>query len=161
MIEIKKSSLVYRLSISSDSHQNLKTGHPLFNDFIKKAVELGNKKKFDKENISNTKRITVFGGVNVIESDEILFQVAEEFSKLSEKLNFNYVFKASFDKANRSSLDSYRGPGIEKGLESLEKVKQRFDLPIITDIHEPKQAEIVAEVCEILQIQHFYADRPI
>ena len=111
--------------------------------------------KFDKDKISNTKRITIFGGVNVIESDEILFQVAEEFSKLSEKLNFNYVFKASFDKANRSSLDSYRGPGIEKGLESLEKVKQRFDLPIITDIHEPKQAEIVAEVCEILQIPAF------
>mgnify|MGYP001357354836 CR=1 FL=1 len=111
--------------------------------------------KFNKAKISNAKRITIFGGVNVIESDEILFQVAEEFSHLSEKLDFNYVFKASFDKANRSSLDSYRGPGIEKGLESLAKVKQRFDLPIITDIHEPKQAESVAEVCEILQIPAF------
>ena len=111
--------------------------------------------KFDKSLISNKKKLTIFGGVNVIESDEVLFKVAEEFSNLSNELGFNYVFKASFDKANRSSLDSYRGPGLEAGLESLERVKQRFDLPLITDIHEPSQAKIVAEVCEIIQIPAF------
>ena len=111
--------------------------------------------KINNQEISNEKKLTVFGGVNVIESDELLFQVAEEFKEVSEKFNFNYVFKASFDKANRSSLDSFRGPGIDKGLESLQKVKEKFELPIITDIHEPAQAEAVAQVCDVIQIPAF------
>ena len=111
--------------------------------------------KINNQEISNEKKLTVFGGVNVIESDELLFQVAEKFKEVSEKFNFNYVFKASFDKANRSSLDSFRGPGIEKGLESLQKVKEKFELPIITDIHEPVQAESVAQVCDVIQIPAF------
>jgi len=111
--------------------------------------------KINNQEISNEKKLTVFGGVNVIESDELLFQVAEKFKEVSEKFNFNYVFKASFDKANRSSLDSFRGPGIEKGLESLQKVKEKFELPIITDIHEPFQAEAVAQVCDVIQIPAF------
>jgi len=111
--------------------------------------------KINNQEISNEKKLTVFGGVNVIESDELLFQVAEKFKEVSEKFNFNYVFKASFDKANRSSLDSFRGPGIEKGLESLQKVKEKFELPIITDIHEPVQAEAVAQVCDVIQIPAF------
>jgi len=111
--------------------------------------------KINNQEISNEKKLTVFGGVNVIESDELLFQVAEKFKEVSEKFNFNYVFKASFDKANRSSLDSFRGPGIDKGLESLQKVKEKFELPIITDIHEPVQAESVAQVCDVIQIPAF------
>ena len=111
--------------------------------------------KINNQEISNEKKLTVFGGVNVIESDELLFQVAEKFKEVSEKFNFNYVFKASFDKANRSSLDSFRGPGLDKGLESLQKVKEKFELPIITDIHEPIQAEAVAQVCDVIQIPAF------
>ena len=111
--------------------------------------------KINNQEISNNSKLTVFGGVNVIESDDLLFEVAEKFKEVSEKYNFNYVFKASFDKANRSSLDSFRGPGLEKGLESLQKVKDRFELPLITDIHEPSQAEVVAEVCDVLQIPAF------
>ena len=111
--------------------------------------------KINNQEISNNSKLTVFGGVNVIEADDLLFEVAEKFKEVSEKYNFNYVFKASFDKANRSSLDSFRGPGLEKGLESLQKVKDRFELPLITDIHEPSQAEVVAEVCDVLQIPAF------
>ena len=77
--------------------------------------------------VSNDSKLTVFGGVNVIESDDLLFSVAEKFKGLAEKLNFNYVFKASFDKANRSSLDSFRGPGLDEGLKSLERVKNEFN----------------------------------
>ena len=105
--------------------------------------------------VSNDSKLTVFGGVNVIESDDLLFSVAEKFKGLAEKLNFNYVFKASFDKANRSSLDSFRGPGLDEGLKSLERVRNEFNLPIITDIHEPNQALPVSEVCDVLQIPAF------
>ena len=106
--------------------------------------------------ISNESKLTIFGGVNVIESDDLLFEVADKFVQLSEKHSFNYVFKASFDKANRSSLDSFRGPGMEKGLESLQKVKDKFNVPIITDIHEPGQADPVAQVCDVIQIPAFH-----
>lgn len=107
------------------------------------------------QQISNESKLTIFGGVNVIESDELLFQVAEKFCLLSEKIGFNYVFKASFDKANRSSLDSYRGPGLEEGLRSLQKVKENFNVPILSDIHEPNQAIPAAEVCDVIQIPAF------
>ena len=105
--------------------------------------------------IANDERLTIFGGVNVIESDDLLFHVAEKFKSAAEKYNFSYVFKASFDKANRSSADSFRGPGLEKGLNSLRKVKEKFDVPLITDIHEPNQAEVVAEICDVIQIPAF------
>jgi 2-dehydro-3-deoxyphosphooctonate aldolase (KDO 8-P synthase) len=111
--------------------------------------------KINNKEISNENKLTVFGGVNVIESDELLFQVAETFKEISVKYDFNYVFKASFDKANRSSLDSFRGPGLDDGLESLQKVKDRFELPLITDIHEPDQAGPVADVCDVIQIPAF------
>ena len=75
--------------------------------------------------ISNNKRLTIFGGVNVIENDDILYEVAETFSKISKSMDFNFVFKASFDKANRSSVDSYRGPGIKDGLKALQNVKNK------------------------------------
>ena len=111
--------------------------------------------KINGKDISNDSKLTIFGGVNVIESDDLLRQVAEAFKKISEKLDCNYVFKASFDKANRSSLDSYRGPGLQEGLTSLQKIKNEFGLPIITDIHEPNQADAVAEVADVIQIPAF------
>ena len=105
--------------------------------------------------ISNNKRLTIFGGVNVIEDEDILYEVAETFSKLSKSMDFNFVFKASFDKANRSSVDSYRGPGLKDGLKALQNLKNKLNVPIITDIHEPWQAEIVAEICDVIQIPAF------
>ena len=94
-------------------------------------------------------------GPCVIESEELVMQVAEEVKKISEEVGFTYIFKSSFDKANRTSLSSFRGPGLEEGLRILEKVKREFDLPIVTDIHEPHQAAPVAEVVDILQIPAF------
>ena len=85
--------------------------------------------KINNTQIANDKRLTIFGGVNVIESDDLLFNVAEKFKSAAEKYKFNYVFKASFDKANRSSVDSFRGPGLDEGLESLRKVKEEFKIP--------------------------------
>ena len=105
--------------------------------------------------IANDQRLTVFGGVNVIESDDLLFRVAEEFKSIAEKYKFSYVFKASFDKANRSSVHSFRGPGIDEGLKWLEEVRQVFNVPVITDVHEPHQASAVASVVDILQLPAF------
>lgn len=100
-------------------------------------------------------KLTILAGPCVIETQEILEQTAEELKKIAQKLNINFVFKSSYDKANRSSINSYRGPGIEKGLEMLAKIKKDFDLPIITDIHAPEEAAIAAEVADILQIPAF------
>lgn len=97
----------------------------------------------------------VMAGPCVIESEALVMQVAEEVKKISEEVGFTYIFKSSFDKANRTSLSSFRGPGLEEGLRILEKVKREFDLPIVTDIHEPHQAAPVAEVADILQIPAF------
>ncbi len=94
-------------------------------------------------------------GPCVIENEKTVFQVAEKLRKLSEDLSFNFIFKASFDKANRTSINSYRGPGLKKGLAILKKVKENFDIPVLTDIHEPYQAEPVAEVVDIIQIPAF------
>ena len=105
--------------------------------------------------ISNHQPLCIIGGVNVLESEDLAMRVAEKFKATTEQLDMPWVFKGSFDKANRSSLDSYRGPGIDKGLEILTKVKDSFDVPLITDIHEPSQATAVAEVCEIIQIPAF------
>lgn len=100
-------------------------------------------------------KLTILAGPCVIESQEILNQVAEGLKTITEKLDINFVFKASFDKANRSSITSYRGPGIEKGLEMLAKVKKEFDLPIVTDVHSAEEAAIAAEVVDIIQIPAF------
>ncbi|HIM75981.1 MAG TPA: 3-deoxy-8-phosphooctulonate synthase [Campylobacterales bacterium] len=97
----------------------------------------------------------LLAGPCAIESEELVMRVAAEVKKISEELNFTYIFKASFDKANRTSLSSFRGPGLEEGLRILEKVKNEFDLPIVTDIHESHQAKPVAEVADILQIPAF------
>lgn len=100
-------------------------------------------------------KLTILAGPCAIESQEILDETAAGLKEITKKLGINYVFKSSFDKANRSSITSFRGPGLEKGLEMLAKVKEKYDLPIVTDIHTPEQAARVAEVADILQIPAF------
>ncbi len=98
----------------------------------------------------------VMAGPCVIEHDgTTAFQTAEALKKITDELKIKYIFKASYDKANRTSLDSYRGPGIDKGLEILSKIKNEFDMPIVTDIHLPEEAAQAAEVADILQIPAF------
>lgn len=100
-------------------------------------------------------KLLLIAGPCVIESEENVMIIAEKLKKMSEKLCLDYYFKASFDKANRTSILSYRGPGIDKGLKILRKVKDVYGLKIATDIHEPWQAEQVAEVCDLIQIPAF------
>lgn len=107
--------------------------------------------------IANNKPFVLFGGVNVLESRDLAFKTAEKFLEVTNKLKIPYIFKASFDKANRSSLNSYRGPGLDEGLKLLAEVKHEFKVPIITDIHEPNQAQVVAQVADVLQIPAFLA----
>ncbi|MDM0083291.1 3-deoxy-8-phosphooctulonate synthase [Variovorax sp. J31P179] len=107
--------------------------------------------------IGNESPFVLFGGMNVLESAEISMKVCEEYVRVTKKLEIPYIFKASFDKANRSSIHSYRGPGIEAGLRILEAVKGEFGIPIITDVHEPWQASVAAEVVDILQLPAFLA----
>lgn len=100
-------------------------------------------------------KLTILAGPCAIESQEILDQTAEGLKVIMNELDINFVFKSSFDKANRSSITSFRGPGIDKGLMMLQSVKDKYDLPIVTDIHTPEQAKIAAEVADILQIPAF------
>ncbi len=100
-------------------------------------------------------KLTILAGPCAIESQEVLDETADYLKQVTKELGINYVFKSSFDKANRSSITSYRGPGMEKGLEMLATVKSKYDLPIVTDIHTPDQAEPVAKVADILQIPAF------
>ena len=95
---------------------------------------------------------TLIAGPCVIEDKGILFEIAEEVSEICNDLNIRFIFKASFDKANRSSGNSYRGPGIEEGLNLLAQVKQKYKLELLTDIHESHQAKKVSEVVDVLQI---------
>jgi len=100
-------------------------------------------------------KLTILAGPCVAESQEILDETAKGLKEITQKLGINFVFKSSFDKANRSSITSYRGPGLEKGLKMLQEVKDKFDLPIVTDIHTPDQAETAAKVADIIQIPAF------
>ena len=100
-------------------------------------------------------KLTIMAGPCAIESLEILDVTAKTLKEITSKLGINFIFKSSFDKANRSSLTSYRGPGIEKGLEMLDEIKHRYDLPIVTDIHIPEQAEAAAQVADVIQIPAF------
>jgi 2-dehydro-3-deoxyphosphooctonate aldolase (KDO 8-P synthase) len=95
--------------------------------------------------------------MNVLESRDMAMQVAEAYVEVTQKLAIPYVFKASFDKANRSSIHSFRGPGIDEGLKILQEIKTTFDVPLITDVHEPKQAALTAEVCDVIQLPAFLA----
>lgn len=107
--------------------------------------------------IGNDENLSLMGGMNVLESRDLAMNVAEEFVKASEDLNLNYIFKGSYDKANRSSINSFRGPGLEEGLKILQEIRDTFNIPVITDIHEPDQAKPVSEICEIVQIPAFLA----
>ena len=107
--------------------------------------------------IGNDENLSLMGGMNVLESRDLAMNVAEEFVKASEALNINYIFKGSYDKANRSSINSFRGPGLEEGLKILQEIRDTFNIPVITDIHEPDQAKPVSEICEIVQIPAFLA----
>lgn len=99
----------------------------------------------------------LYGGLNVLESRELALRTAEAFVRVTSELGIPYVFKASFDKANRSSIHSYRGPGLDEGLEILRQVKAEFGVPLISDIHEPWQAKPAAEVIDVLQLPAFLA----
>lgn len=105
--------------------------------------------------LANHLPFVLFGGMNVLESEELALEIAAHYVDVCARLNIPYVFKASFDKANRSSMHSFRGPGLEQGLKILAKVKQQFNVPIITDVHEPYQAEAVAEIVDVIQIPAF------
>src|SRR5574343_1349064 len=105
--------------------------------------------------IANDKPFVLFGGINVLESRDLAMQACEEYVRVTEKLGIPYVFKASFDKANRSSITSFRGPGQEEGMQIFEEVKKTCSVPVITDVHEPHQASAVAEVCDIIQLPAF------
>ncbi|MBL4833212.1 MAG: 3-deoxy-8-phosphooctulonate synthase [Pseudomonas sp.] len=114
-----------------------------------KTIQVGNIE------IANDKPFVLFGGMNVLESRDMAMQICETYVSVTEKLGIPYVFKASFDKANRSSINSYRGPGLDEGLKIFEEIKQTFKVPVITDVHEPHQAAPVAEVCDIIQLPAF------
>ncbi len=105
--------------------------------------------------IGNELPFVLFGGMNVLESRDLALRVCEHYVNVTQKLGIPYVFKASFDKANRSSLHSYRGPGMEEGLKIFEEIKRTFNVPVITDVHEPHQAAPVAEVADIIQLPAF------
>ncbi|WP_366940772.1 3-deoxy-8-phosphooctulonate synthase [uncultured Azonexus sp.] len=107
--------------------------------------------------VENYNPFVLFGGVNVLESLDFALHTCAKFVQVTNKLHIPYVFKASFDKANRSSIHSYRGPGLEEGLRIFEAVKAEFGVPIITDVHEPWQAAPVAEVVDVLQLPAFLA----
>ena len=105
--------------------------------------------------VANHKPFVLFGGMNVLESPELAMEVAEAYVEATGNLGIPYVFKASFDKANRSSVNSFRSPGLEKGLQMLADIKSKFGVPIISDVHEPAQAAPAAEVCDIIQLPAF------
>ena len=107
--------------------------------------------------IANDRPFVLFAGMNVLESRDLAMRVAEHHVSVTKKLGIPYVFKASFDKANRSSVHSYRGPGMDEGLKIFAEIKQAFDLPVITDVHEIHQCQPVAEVCDVLQLPAFLA----
>jgi 2-dehydro-3-deoxyphosphooctonate aldolase (KDO 8-P synthase) len=108
-----------------------------------------------KVQISNTLPFTLFGGMNVLESRDLALEIAGTYKSITDKLGIPFVFKASFDKANRSSVSSFRGPGLEKGCEILAEIKETFGVPVISDIHEPYQAKPAAEVIDVLQLPAF------
>jgi 2-dehydro-3-deoxyphosphooctonate aldolase (KDO 8-P synthase) len=107
--------------------------------------------------IGNSAPFVLLGGVNVLESREFALEVASHYVAVCKKLDIPLVFKASYDKANRSSIHSYRGPGLEEGLSILAEVKSTFGIPLITDVHTPEQAAPAAEVCDIIQLPAFLA----
>lgn len=116
-----------------------------------KIVKIGNIE------VANDKPFALFGGLNVLENEAITLKAVETYKAITDRLGIPYIFKASFDKANRSSIHSYRGAGLEEGLRIFRKVKEEFGVPIITDVHEREQCQPVAEVVDVLQLPAFLA----
>ena len=114
-----------------------------------KTIKIGNLE------VGNHKPFILIAGLNVLEDDETIKDVIEECIRLTKKYDIPYVFKASYDKANRSSIDSYRGPGVEKGLKKLLELKKDYKVPLISDIHNPEEAELASNVLDIIQIPAF------
>ena len=111
--------------------------------------------KIKEINLSNNSPMTIIAGLNVLENEDMALDVAEKLKEITTKHNIPFVFKASFDKANRSSIDSYRGPGLKAGKKIFESIKKNINVPIITDIHEEGQIEEISQVVDILQIPAF------
>ena len=111
--------------------------------------------KVKEISISNNSPMTIIAGLNVLEDENMALKVAEQLKEITIKHNIPFIFKASFDKANRSSIESYRGPGLKSGIKIFKSIKEHLDLPIITDIHEKGQIEEIAQVVDILQIPAF------
>ncbi|MGD9661259.1 MAG: 3-deoxy-8-phosphooctulonate synthase [Porticoccaceae bacterium] len=107
--------------------------------------------------IANNAPFVLLGGMNVLESRDLAMQIAEHYVRVTEELGIPYIFKASYDKANRTSIHSFRGPGMEEGLRIFEEIKATFQVPVITDVHEIVQAKPVADVCDIIQLPAFLA----
>ena len=114
-----------------------------------KTIKVGNTA------FNNARPFVLMGGMNVLESEELAHEVAAHFVAVTRKLGIPYIFKASFDKANRSSIHSYRGPGLEKGLAILDSIKKRYGVPVVTDVHETWQAQPASEVADIIQLPAF------
>ncbi|STR53585.1 2-Keto-3-deoxy-D-manno-octulosonate-8-phosphate synthase [Klebsiella oxytoca] len=108
-------------------------------------------------NVANDLPFVLFGGMNVLESRDLAMRICEHYVTVTQKLGIPYVFKASFDKANRSSIHSYRGPGLEEGMKIFQELKQTFGVKIITDVHEASQAQPVADVVDVIQLPAFLA----
>ncbi len=105
----------------------------------------------------NDAPLTLIGGLNVLEDLDLALRTADHFVKVTKELGMPYIFKASFDKANRSSINSFRGPGLDKGLEILSAVRREFDVPVLTDVHEAWQCDAVAQTVDVLQLPAFLA----
>ncbi len=105
--------------------------------------------------IGKKQPLALIAGPCVIESEEHTMYCAEELKKIADSVSVSFIFKASYDKANRSSYHSFRGPGLEKGLRILEKIKKEFDVPVLTDVHSPEEAAIAGEVCDVIQVPAF------
>ncbi|UTA49143.1 3-deoxy-8-phosphooctulonate synthase [Simiduia sp. 21SJ11W-1] len=118
---------------------------------MSKTIKLGD------ISLANDAPFVLFGGMNVLESRDMAMQVAEKYVEVTQKLGIPYVFKASFDKANRSSIHSYRGPGMDAGLKIFQEIKSTFNVPVITDVHEIYQCQPVAEVADVIQLPAFLA----
>lgn len=116
-----------------------------------KVVKIGEIK------VANDLPFVLFGGMNVLESLDLAKRICEYYVNVTDKLGIPYVFKASFDKANRSSINSYRGPGLEEGMKMFQALKQEFGVKIITDVHEASQAQAVADVVDVIQLPAFLA----
>jgi len=110
-----------------------------------------------KIKFSNSNDFCLIGGINVIEDFESTLNAAKHYKEVCKKLNINLIFKASYEKANRSSINSYMGPGLKDGILVLSKIKENLDIPIITDVHLPEEVDIAAKVCDVIQLPAFLA----